>query len=110
MSINVTRTTTILKPDQSRVLFRPFAPGDSQRMSRIITRIMLLPESQVGPLLKEVSAEFSERHDQITERFRGAVRTTARVFTGSREDLPGTQAFDWLLLYGRILAGVCCAV
>jgi predicted GH43/DUF377 family glycosyl hydrolase len=70
MSINVTRTTTILKPDQARVLLRPFAPGDSQRISRIIARIMLLPESQVGPLLKEVSVEFSTRHDQINERFR----------------------------------------
>jgi hypothetical protein len=70
MSINVTRTTTILKPDQSRVLLRAFAPGDSQRISRIITRIMLLPESQVGPLLKQVSAEFSKRHGHITERFR----------------------------------------
>ena len=31
---------------------------------------MLLPESQVGPLLEESSAEFSKRHDQLTERFR----------------------------------------
>ena len=59
MSIHVKRTTTILKPDQSRVLLRPFSPGDPQRVSRIIVRIMSLPEDQVGPLLDEVSAEFS---------------------------------------------------
>ncbi len=69
MSIDVTRTTTILKPDQSRVLLRPFIPGDSQRVSRIISRIMSLPEDRVGPLLEEVSAEFSQRHERIHELF-----------------------------------------
>jgi hypothetical protein len=69
MSIAVTRTTTILKPDQSRVLLRPFIPGDSQRISRVITRIVSLPENQVGPLLEEVSAKFSQRHERITELF-----------------------------------------
>src|SRR4051794_28847685 len=68
-SIDVTRTTTILKPDQSRVLLRPFSPGDSQRISRIITRIMSLPEDRVGLLLEEVSAEFSQRHERINELF-----------------------------------------
>ena len=30
---------------------------------------MSLPEDQVGPLLDEVSAEFSERHQQIRKLF-----------------------------------------
>src|ERR1035438_7263083 len=37
MTIN--RTTTILKPDQSRVLLRPFSPGGPERVARIIARI-----------------------------------------------------------------------
>jgi predicted GH43/DUF377 family glycosyl hydrolase len=69
MSIHVTRTATILKPDQSRVLLRPFSPGDPQRVSRIISRIMSLPEDLVGRLLDEVSAEFSQRHPQIHKLF-----------------------------------------
>src|SRR5438876_3506880 len=69
MSIHVKRTTTILKPDQSRVLLRPFAPGEPERMGRIIARIMSLPEDQVGLVLDEVSAEFSQRHQQIRELF-----------------------------------------
>jgi predicted GH43/DUF377 family glycosyl hydrolase len=69
MPIDVKRTTTILKPDQSRVLLRPFNPGDPQRVGRIIARIMSLPEDRVGPLLTEVSAEFSQRHKQIRELF-----------------------------------------
>lgn len=67
--VHVKRTTTILKPDQSRVLLRPFNPGDPQRVGRIIARIMALPEERVGPLLDEVSAEFSQRHQQIRKLF-----------------------------------------
>src|SRR5205809_3411273 len=68
-SIHVKRTATVLRPDQSRVLLRPFSPEDSQRAGRIIARIMLLPETRVGPLLDEVSAEFSQRHQQIHKAF-----------------------------------------
>ncbi len=64
-AINVRRDDTVLKPDQSRVLLRPFKPGDSERVGRIIARIMSLPEEQVGPLLEEVTAEFSQRHQQL---------------------------------------------
>src|SRR6266516_8084608 len=69
MPIHVKRTATILKPDQSRVLLRPFSPGDPQRVGRIISRIMSLPEDRVGPLLDEVSAAFSQRHQQIRTLF-----------------------------------------
>ena len=69
MSIQVNRTTTILKPDQSRVLLRPFTPGNPERVARIIARIMSLPEDRVGPLLDEVAAEFSQRHEQIRNVF-----------------------------------------
>jgi predicted GH43/DUF377 family glycosyl hydrolase len=69
VSIHVQRTFTILKPDQSRVLLRPFMPGDAQRADRIVGRVMSLPEEQVGPLLGEVCAEFSQRHQQICKLF-----------------------------------------
>src|ERR1700680_2801875 len=68
-SIHVKRTATVLRPDQSRVLLRPFGPEDPQRAGRIIARIMSLPENRVGPLLDEVSAEFSQRHQQIRNVF-----------------------------------------
>src|SRR3989441_9197690 len=69
-SVHVKRTSTVLRPDQSRVLLRPFSPGDPQRAVRIIARIMSLPENRVGPLLDEVTAEFSQRHQQIHKFFR----------------------------------------
>jgi predicted GH43/DUF377 family glycosyl hydrolase len=69
MSIHLKRTSIIIKPDQSRVLLRPFSPGDSDRIGRIIARIMSLPEDRVKPLLDEVSAEFTQRHEQIRKLF-----------------------------------------
>ncbi|HEV2729803.1 MAG TPA: hypothetical protein VGV15_07200, partial [Terriglobales bacterium] len=68
-SIQVKRTATILRPDQSRVLLRPFNLEDPQRASRIIARIMSLPVNRVGPILNEVTAEFSQRHQQIHKSF-----------------------------------------
>lgn len=68
-SIHLNRTDTVLLPDQSRVLLRPFNPGDSQRIAGIIARIMLLKEDQVGPVLDEVSVEFSQRHRNINQLF-----------------------------------------
>src|SRR6266571_5136429 len=69
MSIHVNRPATILNPDQSRVLLRPFSPGDSQRVGSIVARIMSLPEDRIGALLDEISAEFSQRHQQIRNLF-----------------------------------------
>ncbi len=69
MSLNLKRTATIIRPDQSRVLLRPFSPGDTQRIDGIIARIMALPEEEVGPLLDGICAEFSQRHQGIREVF-----------------------------------------
>jgi len=66
--IYVHRMPTILKPDQSRVLLRPFSPGNAQRTSGIIARIMSLSEEQVGVVLNEISVEFSQRHQNVPDR------------------------------------------
>ena len=68
-AIHVNRTPPILEPDQSRVLLRPFSPGGPERSDRIISRIMSLPEDQVGPLLDQVWADFSQRHQHIRSVF-----------------------------------------
>jgi len=78
------RTATLLIPDQSRVLLRPFNPGGPERVARIIARILSLPEDEVGRLLDEVSAEFSLRHHQIRELFLGR-------FEQVRESLDGEE-------------------
>src|SRR4051794_3813430 len=67
--MHLKRTATILHPDQSRVLLRPFSPGGPERIAGIIGRIMALPEERCGQLLDQVSAEFSQRHEQLRSRF-----------------------------------------
>jgi len=69
MPIHLKRTATMLQPDQSRVLLRPFSPGDAQRMASIIGRVISIPEDQVGPLLDGIAAEFSQRHREICKTF-----------------------------------------
>ena len=69
MSIHLKRIGPVLMPDQSRVLLRPFNLGDSQRAGAIIGRIMAIPEDQVGAVLDEVSAEFSQRHRETRKLF-----------------------------------------
>ena len=69
MPIQVRRTGTLIEPEKSRVLLRPFTPGDSQRFSRIIHRIMLIPEETIGALLEEISVEFNQRHQVILNLF-----------------------------------------
>jgi predicted GH43/DUF377 family glycosyl hydrolase len=83
--IHVHRTSTILKPDPSRVLLRPFSPGDSQRTARIIARIMALPEDQVGSLLDEISTEFSERHQKIRTLFLERFEQVRRMLLTNQE-------------------------
>ena len=69
MPLHLKRAPTILNPDQSRVLLRPFTPGDSQRIGEILARIMSLSEGQAGEILGETSADFSPRHQQIRTAF-----------------------------------------
>ena len=92
MSINVKRTATILKPDQTRVLLRPFNPGDVERTGRIFSRIMSLPEEQVGPLVDEVSAEFSQRHGISARSFCGDLNRSASCYR-SMERSPSSGGY-----------------
>jgi|SRR5271165_542824 len=68
-AIHVHRRPPILEPDQSRVLLRPFSPGGPERVNGIVSRILALPEDQVGPLLDEICAGFCPRHQNIRAAF-----------------------------------------
>ncbi|MGJ5818095.1 glycoside hydrolase family 130 protein [Paludibaculum fermentans] len=68
-AVHVTRTSTILQPNQSRVLLRPFNPGDDQRTSQIIGRIMALREEEIAPLVQGICQGFRHRHQDIHRVF-----------------------------------------
>jgi len=85
MSICIERTPLILRPDPSRVLLRPFSPGDSNRAGRIIGRILAIPEEQVARLLAEVSAEFCRRHQNIHGLFLERFEQVRESFDSDQE-------------------------
>ena len=68
-ALQVNRTSTILRPDLSRVLLRPFVPGDSQRIRGIVARVMAIPDDEVADLLNGIDVEFSGRHHNLRETF-----------------------------------------
>src|SRR5690242_19749655 len=63
--ITVTRSDVVLHPDRSRVLARPFRPGNRQRAVNLCAHVIALPENEVRVLLDQVQAEFGERHVKI---------------------------------------------
>src|SRR5690348_15919157 len=69
MSMHLRRTATILSPDQSRVLLRPFTPDGPERIGRIVERIMAMPEDRAGALLDETCTAFRRRHQEIHKVF-----------------------------------------
>ena len=69
LALPLTRSTTLLRPDPSRVLLRCFDPGDARRIAGIIQRILAVPEPEVGILLDKVWADFSQRHLHLRQRF-----------------------------------------
>ena len=68
-SIQIKRTSIALRPDQSRVLLRPFNSGDARRAEGIIARVLAMPEEVALPLLDGTLKEFSGRHPNISETF-----------------------------------------
>jgi hypothetical protein len=109
-SIRVHRASTVLRPDQSRVLLRPFRHEDPERSRRIIARIMSLQEDQVGPLLDEVSAEFSPRHQQIQGSFLERFEQVREFLPTDKEISEQRQLLNRFLFCLRILVRICCAV
>jgi len=67
--LNVRRTGIVLKPNNSRVVIRPFELANEQRIERIIARIMSLPEPEVDFLLEDVMREFHSRHQRTRHFF-----------------------------------------
>ena len=58
----VTRLPNLLTPFLSRVLLRPFIPGDENRQSRIISRVTMMDDTEVRKTLDRVFTEFGWRH------------------------------------------------
>ncbi|MFM8984741.1 MAG: glycoside hydrolase family 130 protein [Planctomycetia bacterium] len=65
----VERTGILLRPNNARVLYRPFEPPSPQRAMKIVGRVMELGEEAVEGLLAGVLAEFHSRHQRLVQFF-----------------------------------------
>src|SRR5688572_11994698 len=68
--LDVRRTHVTLHPDRARVLARPFYPTSDERARRIYGHVIEMSDAEVFAVLKEVQAEFGERHLKIREFLR----------------------------------------
>jgi predicted GH43/DUF377 family glycosyl hydrolase len=88
--IPVTRTGVELRPDRSRVILKPFLPGDQVFPDGgLLDRILDLPEDEVVSTLADARSRFVDRHldlDDILEKhFQFVVRQTDGVRGVSRD-------------------------
>ena len=63
------RTDILLKPNNTRVVFRPFELADSQRALRIVAHVMAMPDADVELVLENVLSEFHGRHQKLRHFF-----------------------------------------
>ena len=72
-SISITRTRHRLLPDATRVLAKPFLPGEEvllpgqSRAHLLMQRILSIPESRVAELNTEILRRFDARHKDFTQ-------------------------------------------
>lgn len=69
----IQRTTHAFLPNPRRVLAKPYLPGQEisapaeTRVALLLSRVLEIPEADVGPGLRAVLAGFSERHRGLEE-------------------------------------------
>ncbi|OGS20233.1 MAG: glycosidase [Elusimicrobia bacterium RIFOXYA2_FULL_39_19] len=65
----IENSKVMLKPDNKRIILRPFIPRSELQITNIISRVMSLTEDAVKNLLKTVMNDFSGRHSNIEPTF-----------------------------------------
>ncbi len=81
-NLKIEPTGVVFRPDNSRVLIRPFIPGDPARVVNIIGRALALSEAEVEEQLVAVAEDFGKRHLDIRALWRQHFeRVKAHVFS-----------------------------
>ncbi len=63
------RTGIVIRPNNGRVVIRPFQPASEHRIERILGRVAALSEAEVDLLLEDVLSEFRDRHQKTRQFF-----------------------------------------
>lgn len=95
----VRRSDVDLRPDPSRVIIRPFMPGQEghtegiSRAQAVIERIAALSDTDVSLALREVLDSYSDRHADLRSTFREHFGAVAHRFEelDEREPLPAER-------------------
>ncbi len=74
----VERTGVKFTPDSTRVLLRPFIPGNEVRITKIISRVMTLSDAEATERLHGVMEEFGGRHTGTENFLEGNYQRVAR--------------------------------
>jgi predicted GH43/DUF377 family glycosyl hydrolase len=67
VKMDLKRTDIQIKPNNARVLIRPFEFADSQRAFRVVARVMSLSDDEVDGLLEDLFTEFHGRHQKAQQ-------------------------------------------
>ncbi|HEY1477775.1 MAG TPA: glycoside hydrolase family 130 protein [Chthoniobacterales bacterium] len=65
MSIHASRTNIVLRPDPTRVFFRPFDLMSQERITRIVARVTALERSEAEQEARTMLDRFMERHVKL---------------------------------------------
>jgi predicted GH43/DUF377 family glycosyl hydrolase len=84
----VRRSGKYLRPDNSRMLLRPFLPGGARRVREIIQRILEMPPSEVEGGLQNVIRCLSYEHAGIDAVFSNRYRQLAHLMPPATEPSP----------------------
>ncbi|MHC4831636.1 MAG: glycoside hydrolase family 130 protein [Planctomycetota bacterium] len=91
LAVPVTKTSARFARDPTRVIAKPFAPGDHlsvdgcSRVERIVSRILALSESEVTTTLNATQDRFDVRHVDLQSVFEENFATVAGGAARSRE-------------------------
>ncbi len=82
-SLNIHPTGIALRPNNARVLIRPFIPGDTARIVNILGRALALSEAEIEEQLVAVTEDFGTRHLNLRTFWRRHFdRVKGYVFSG----------------------------
>ena len=84
MSIRASRTNIVLRPDPSRVFFRPFDLDSHERITRVVARVTALERCNAEQEARIMLDRFMERHVKLKGFFSGDSRKCANSFCLTR--------------------------
>ena len=87
----IQRTSTVLKPNDGRVILRPFSSSSEAQARHMIARVMTMSEENVSRWLTEVLANFMGRHLDIQDFFRTRFEQVKHLLLSDHELSPSRQ-------------------